>query len=46
MILYLNFEKIMVYFAQKSDKNLIKLGLAYIFKIKYILYTVYDGLLD
>jgi len=46
MILYLNFEKIMEYFAQKSDKNLIRLGLVYIFRIKYIIYTAYDGLLD
>jgi hypothetical protein len=45
IILFLNLEKIMEYFAQKSD-NLIRLGLVYILKIKYVTYRVYDGLLD
>jgi len=40
MILYLNFE-IMEYYAQKSDKNVIGLGLVYIFKIKYIYIYIY-----
>jgi len=34
MILYLNFE-ILEYFAQKSDKLVIRLGLVHIFRIIY-----------